>query len=371
MYKALDQWLPAYLRQPARPPYDGVTHLLVCVCDHFEPRHGTDQTGALERLAEWQRRFPRLIEPFADADGIRPRHTFFYPIEQYDPAILDRLTQLCRDSGAEVEIHLHHDGDTADGLREKLERGKAALQRHGWLARDPTGAVRYGFIHGDWALDNSHPAGRHCGVKNELAVLRTTGCYADFTMPSMPSPTQARIVNQLYYARGTERPRSFDTGEPVSVPSLQPSKTPTPPAGERPAPGELLMIQGPLGLNWEWRKWGVLPRIENGELTGANPPAPHRLRVWERLNIHVRGRPNWLFIKLHTHGGIPRNFEMLLGEPMRRFHEHLKMLSAGERHRVHYVTARELVNIVHAAEAGQSGNPGAYRDYRYRREAGA
>jgi hypothetical protein len=226
-------------------------------------------------------------------------------------------------------------------------------------------------------LDNSHPAGRHCGVRNELAVLRATGCFADFTMPSMPSPTQARIINQLYYARGTDAPRSFDDGEPVSVPAVAPpalhhSRPPplqptTTPARSRPGPGELLMVQGPLGFNWEWRKCGILPRIENGDLTGANPPRPHRLRVWERLNIHVRGRPEWLFIKLHTHGGLPRNFEMLLGEPMRQFHEQLKLNYSGERYRFHYVTARELVNILHAAEDGLSGNPGAYRNYRYQR----
>jgi hypothetical protein len=32
-------------------------------------------------------------------------------------------------------------------------------------------------------------------------------------------------------------------------------------------------------------------------------------------------------------------------------------------YRFHYVTARELYNIVKAAEAGQKGDPGLYRDY--------
>ena len=34
--------------------------------------------------------------------------------------------------------------------------------------------------------------------------------------------------------------------------------------------------------------------------------------------------------------------------------------------RLHYVTAREMVNILHAAEDGHSGDPGKFRDYRYR-----
>ena len=27
----------------------------------------------------------------------------------------------------------------------------------------------------------------------------------------------------------------------------------------------LLLVQGPLGLNWRWRKWGVLPKVEKSK----------------------------------------------------------------------------------------------------------
>lgn len=359
MFKAFDKWLPAYVRQKPRIPVEGTTDLLLCLCDHFEPLHGTDHAGALQRLADWKRGWPKLVEAFADSDGVGARHTFFYPVEQYQPELLEEVAAICRRTGAEVEIHLHHDRDTAEGLREKLETGKSNFAKHGLLTRDSTGRIRYGFIHGDWALDNSLPGGRHCGVRNEFAVLAATGCYADFTMPSMPSPTQARLVNSLYYATATDLPRSYDRGEPVCAAR-------NPADADRRPDGRLLMVQGPLGFNWEWRKWGILPRIENGDLTGANPPGPHRLRVWERLNIHVRGRPEWLFVKLHTHGGVPQNYRMLLGEPMVRFYRHLQDRSRdGQRNRFHFVTAREMVNILHAAEDGLSGNPGRYRNYRY------
>jgi hypothetical protein len=53
---------------------------------------------------------------------------------------------------------------------------------------------------------------------------------------------------------------------------------------------------------------------------------------------------------------------------MRAFHDSLAKLAARDQAiRFHYVTARELVNIVHAAEAGHSGNPSLFRDFRYRR----
>ena len=84
------------------------------------------------------------------------------------------------------------------------------------------------------------------------------------------------------------------------------------------------------------------------------------------LNIHVQGRPDWLFIKLHTHGAAPSNTGMFLGEPMQQFHRELARL-AGETEgfHYHYVSARETVNILHAAEDGHSGDPGQFRDYRY------
>jgi hypothetical protein len=47
-------------------------------------------------------------------------------------------------------VHLHHDQDTADGLREKLASFTEKHQKqHGLLTKDEEGRIRYGFIHGD------------------------------------------------------------------------------------------------------------------------------------------------------------------------------------------------------------------------------
>ena len=49
---------------------------------------------------------------------------------------------------------------------------------------------------------------------------------------------------------------------------------------------------------------------------------------------------------------------------MRAAHEHMReRYNDGEKWLLHYVTAREMYNIVRAAEDGHSGNPGDYRDY--------
>lgn len=345
------------IERPVKIPEEGEIHILIAVCDHFEPLHQADLQKALERCKEWKTRFPEIVRRFHDSDGVPIRHTFFYPIEKYSPQILDELKKICETTGAETEIHLHHNSDTEASLEEKLLNGIKNLRNHGFLSTDFDGKVKYGFIHGDWALANSHPKKLYCGVENEIDVLVRTGCYADFTMPSAPSPTQPRIINKIYYAKNDGKPRPLDRGKFASV-GLHNGKPVT--------ENELLIVQGPLGLNWRWRKFGIFPRIENGDLTAANPPTPERFHVWIRLHIHVAGKPDWIFVKLHTHGGIERNFSMLLGEPMIKFHKFLSEFSReNPRFKYHYVTAREMTNIIHAAENGLSGNPHLYRDYRY------
>lgn len=356
MLKGLDRWLlPWIFRQRSRAPSQ--RHVILAVCDHFEPFHGAKKPQALSRVATWHSEYSRITTEFRDSGGTPPRHTFFYPIEQWDEDVCGALAVMCHNTGGEAEIHLHHKNDTAEKLAHALVDGKTRMARLGLLSKDETGVVRYGFIHGNWALDHSHPEGKACGVTDELRVLRQTGCYADFTLPSAPSPCQVKTINSIYYAREDGKARSHERGEPARAGQPRPESY-----------DELLLVQGPLGLNWKWRKLGVFPRIENADITGANPPTAVRLALWEQCHIHVQGKPEWLFIKLHTHGAVERNSEMLLGAPMRDFHRHLAQAAREDKgFHYHYVSAREMVNILHAAEAGHSGNPHEYRDFRYRK----
>ena len=356
MPKALQNWLPAYILRRRTAPPPGTRHVIIAVCDHYEPFHDADKATAIQRVTHWQTKHTEICRTFRDSDCIAPRHTFFYPVEQWDTDVCGRIADLCHGTGGEAEIHLHHDNDTPENLRTTLLEGKERLASLGLLSRDGTGEVRYGFIHGNWALDHSHPDGKGCGVPEELPILRQTGCYADLTLPSAPSPCQVRTINSLYYAREDGKPRSHERGERVRAGKPREQRD-----------DELLCVQGPLCLNWKRRKFGIVPRIENSDLTGINPPTAQRLALWEKMHIHVEGRPDWLFVKLHTHGAIERNSATLLGEKMHAFHRHLaQRASADEDFRYHYVSARELVNILHAAEDGKQGNPGHFRDYRYK-----
>jgi hypothetical protein len=353
MIRAFDKWLLPYLTRTRRQKTDGPVDLVIAVCDHFEPFHHTDKDGAMKRMHHWAKEFPKLIAPFRDADNGPPKHSFFFPIEQYDEDVIASLTDICQNTGSEVEVHLHHDNDTEETLKALLDKGKEDLLKHGLLSTNKDGNTVYGFIHGDWALDHSHPEGHHCGVANELGLLKRNGCYADFTMPSAPSPTQARMVNSLYYARDTPEPRSHDTGIVIST-KEQP---------KRDDPNFLTLVQGPLALNWKSRKFGLIPRVENGDLTGANPPSAERLNLWLDLGIHVRGRPDTIFAKLHTHGAIERNSVTLLGDRMRKFHQ---LATSDKRIRLHYATAREMVNMIHALEDDTAEPVSNCRDYLYR-----
>jgi hypothetical protein len=354
----MPRWLISYLRQTPRRRKicrRQPVHLLLCVADHFEPELGDAPPEVREaRVDLWIRNYPRLFAGFRDSDGRPPRHTFFYPLEAYDSAYLDALACLCHQGLGEVEVHLHHDGDCAPALRQRLLAYKRLLaDRHGLLARDRhSGELAYGFIHGNWALDNSRPDGRWCGVNNELEVLRQTGCYADFTMPSAPDePTQTRKINSIYYACGhPQRPKGHDWGIDV---------------GRSPATKDaLLLIQGPLLLDWSRRKWGCLPRIENGCLQGNQPPTMQRVELWLRARVQVPSRPDWFFVKLHTHGCNPWNQQVLLGEPMIRFHQSLAERARQDANfHFHYVTAREMFNLVKAAEASWTGPVADALDY--------
>lgn len=355
-------WLSAWLRQDWRAPAPkGVTrHLLFCFVDHYEPQWGrADYARECARVARWRRDYPKVCEGHRDADGRAPVHTFFYPEEEYRPEHLDALVELCRMGLGEIEVHLHHDRDTEANMRQTLRRfTRQLVERHDALPVDPTtGQPQWAFIHGNWALDNSHPHGHGCGINNELILLREEGCYADFTFPSAPDPTQPSNINRIYYAKDDpQRPKSHERGQRVRV-------------GGQPW-GDLMLIQGVLGLNFRSRKFGLLPRIENSDIRAVSPPAPARIDDWVRAGIHVEGRPEWTFVKIHTHGTQDCDLDTLLGAPMHEAFAHLeRAYNDGERWQLHYVSAREMYNIAKAAEAGETGNPGQYRDYRIARPA--
>jgi hypothetical protein len=351
--KNLDRWLGSWTRHIVRdfqtPRARGKRHLIFAFCDHYEPLwKDADVATGDERVVAWEERYPQVVDRFVDADGRHPQHSFFFAGEQYQPIYLERLARLCRSGYGEVEVHLHHDGDTRETLTQQLSSFLPRFAEHGHLSRTH-GKLRYAFIHGNWCLANARRDGRWCGVDDELQVLFDTGCYADFTFPSAPDETQPGIINQIYWPVGDlTRPRSYEHGVRARVGDFHRDR--------------LLIIEGPLSLRLRRNLQPI--EIENGAITADNPGTPARVRAWVRQNVHVAGRPEWVFVKVHTHGAPESQAAGLLGDGMRVLHEELTgRYNDGVHWALHYVTAREMFNITMAAMQGAAGNPNRYRDH--------
>lgn len=358
--KHFDAWLGGYarhlggrLQRRARERAVRPKHLLFALCDHFEPLWNEASTAQADaRVAFWLEAYPKLAARFRDADGHHPRHSFFFPGEQYTPRWLDALGDLAKRGLGEVEVHLHHAGDTEASLRASLEETTRALASHGHLSRDPaTARPRYAFIHGNWCLANARRDGSHCGVDAEIPLLFDTGCYADFTFPSAPDESQPAVVNQIYWPAGDAgdlaKRRAYERGERARVGEVKRDR--------------ILMVEGPLSLS---PRRALLPVwIENAGLTAVAPGSAGRVRSWVRQAIHVEGRPEWLFAKAYTHGAPELQAMSLLGDGGRSLHEGLAEVCAVEGLALHYVTAREMFNVAMAAMEGRDGDPAAYRDY--------
>ncbi len=325
-----------------RPNFD-VTDIFLCLVDHYEPQVGhAPRARARERVEDWLRRYPRIAAAHADTEGRPPAHSFFYPWDEYDPWELEQIAALCAAGYGEIEIHLHHRDDTDATLRQKLREAVQIYRQHGALTTWPDGRPAWGFIHGNWALDNSRSDGgrNYCGVNNELDVLQQEGCYADFTFPAWQHTAQPRQLNSIYYAVDQpDRPKSYDWGSPARV-------------GVTDAPG-LLLIAGPLVPYWRPGTHLPRPAIDDSDLAAYRRYHPTRLDRWIRAGIYVAGRPDRVFIKLHCHGADDRNRMTLLGEDLEAlFTDTEARYNDGTHYRLHYVTAREMFNLVKATEAG-------------------
>ena len=344
-------WFPSYARgrvsswlgRAPRPERVWLT-----IADHFEPLcHNASEEAALERVEAWRKLWPEIARRNVDSTGRNAQYSFFYPEEEYRPHILDRLAEMVHSGLGDVEVHLHHDHDSEAGFIEKIQRFQKRLHGAHGLLRKVDGRLAFGFIHGNWALDNSRPDGLFCGLNNEITLLRDLGCYADFTMPSGDEPTQVRQVNQIYWAIDDPlRPRSHERGPEVRVGEWK--------------PGDLLMIPGPLGLRWGEGRFRA--KLEAAELAARDGATAQRVRRWLELAPRIGAD---VFLKLHTHGAQESNIEALLnGELDNTF----RLLTAECQRRqieLRYATPWEMrLAVERAARRGAKETPAAGEEER-------
>ncbi|CAN5478448.1 hypothetical protein BH10ACI1_BH10ACI1_30830 [soil metagenome] len=336
-------------------------HVIFTIANHFEPSWSVDGLLDLDaqrrRLDDYYKLARKTGEEVLDADGTKFRHTNFYPAEQYDARILEKMAQMQAEGLGETEIHLHHGverADTAENLRKSLGEFRDILSEdHKLLSRfDDDLQPKYAFVHGNLALGNSS-SGRFCGVDEEMQILQETGCYADLTLPSAPDESQVAMINQIYECGlPLHQKIPHRTGKPVSVFG----KTPQLP----------LIFTGPLVFNWTRRIKGLpIPRIEDGALVHNQPMDLARFGRWMSANITVKQRTEWIFVKLYCHGFFDHDQAACIGEDAQRFFG--EIIENGEKtgkYKIHFASAREAFNIISAAIDGKSGNPNEFRNYR-------
>jgi hypothetical protein len=159
---------------------------------------------------------------------------------------------------------------------------------------------KYAFIHGNLTLANC-ANGFACGIDNEMQLLADTGCYVDMTyLTAVFHPAQIGMINSIYECALPLNDRAPQRlGQELKVGS--------------PVTRFPFLIQGPWMMDFDRSARSGWGRIENAALTGPNPPSLRRLGLWKNARVAVGGRPDWLFIKLHTHGMAPADMDTMLG----------------------------------------------------------
>jgi hypothetical protein len=338
-------FLPGYvswMTTPVSAPV-GPTHLMVIFVDHFEPNR------KLSIAEDWMRRYTAMASRHRDAAGQPPQHTWFYPAEQFEPAIMRVLLDGVRRGYGEVEFHFHHDYDTAATLRRRLEQGLEQFAQFGFN-RTVDGQTRFAFVHGNFGLDDSNGP-YFCGVPTEISLLKEMGAFADFSFPSVYLDSQPSVVNAIFAARDDDGPKSYDTALPLST--------------LRRGDADMMIFEGPLVFAPTWNIRRLFLDLDDGDIHPGMPASAQRVPRWVGAGVHVPQRPEWVFIKLFGHGAeSPADVDAVTGEG---FDETLTYLEQqyndGRRYVLHYVTARQAYNIAMAAVDGHSGDPSAYLDY--------
>jgi hypothetical protein len=333
-------WISGYaasaFRAEERVP-DSSKHLLFLMVDHYEPGKGAD---AGTRSNRWVEKFRKIADGHRDASGRRFRYTWFYPFDEHQADVVAGLAQAAREGYGEVELHWHHPPTISARFPGMLQEALAWFRPYGVMGPSgPDGRSRFGFIHGLWALDGSQA---RCGVNRELDILFQAGCYADFTFSTAGTISQPRKINSIYYATDTDEPKSYDDGDDVRV-------------GRR-VDDRLMIFEGPISIDW------TRLRLEYASVENYTVPTPARISRWIDTNIHVKGRPEWVFVKVYSHG--IQSEDVILDRYLDPMLSDLSRICRDRGITLHYVTAREAYNIVKAAEDGKTGDPEAFLDYR-------
>ena len=154
----MEIWIASYIRANFKKLKVPIRkHVYFCLADHYEPYFkNVEQSTARGLVDDWVKNYREVASNHCDSKGMPPKHSYFYPIEEYDEYILEQLANITKDGFGDVDIHLHHDDDTAENLEKTLNNFKSLLfDKHNLLRKDESGQIVYGFIHGEYEISGT------------------------------------------------------------------------------------------------------------------------------------------------------------------------------------------------------------------------
>ncbi len=252
-------------------------HIVFLWVDHYEPGKGTRGTKFNKY---WLKKFKKISLKHKDSYENHFKYTWFYPYDHKNDSVLIALNQMAFDGFGEIEIHWHHPRMNSAQFEVALHHALQWYHQYGvsLVYMKDTLFSRFGFIHGNWVLDNSGP---QCGVNREIGILFRSGCYADFTFSTIETSAQPSLINSIYYVVDDPLPKSYETGIPVSTDTVY---------------NRFMIFQGPIGFYFSNLSF------EYGAVEAFALGTKRRVDKWIRSNIHVKGQPDWIFVKVFSHG---------------------------------------------------------------------
>ena len=181
----------------------------------------------------------------------------------------------------------------------------------------------FGYVAGNSALDNGAGDDSLSGCDTEISASRRRLLRRLHLPIARLAGPAAEGQRPLLRHRGRSA-ESYNDGVDVEV-------------GRKPS-GDLMIFQGPVAIDWQ------MGGFEEGALENSSPPHPRRLAGLLAGNVHVAGRPEWIFVKTHTHA--MQNRASFLSDDMDAMYEAMETWWNRPPFRLHYVTAREAYNIV-------------------------
>ncbi|MFH1378685.1 MAG: hypothetical protein ABII23_00270 [bacterium] len=326
--KGITVWFPGHVKRilrrtlfPKKPVH--IILMFTYVFDEFNRFH----KNMINRFLLWEQQLCKLAQKHQDSDGKPPVCSFFVPILNYDTQVLLRLSALCQKGLGEIELYLPESVTASESVQKMFLASLDILSTFGISHSYNGESKKNKRFFSVWC--NPHRV-----TDADISFLHEHGCYADFSLPHVNRASRF-TNNQLYYYA----PLSYaETKE------------------------KFLHVPGAAGINYFDLRNIYAPRTDSGFISMADKPSVLRSWLWEKNAPGFSRKPDWRVIRLNARPFPEDDHANLIGRYLDRFYTRYEKNFRKNPNTLHYVSGRELCNIITAGENGEKGSPSACRD---------